>query len=470
MRKLNSLHPVPATVLPDFTRDILQLLRSNLTPRTLLEQLSTYHEKDLAAALPLLSREEQQRLFRVLPAPDLADVLEYVEDLPACFSQLPIRQKVAVLSAMETATASQLLQQLPRDSRDSLLELVTPEARQQLQLLRSFDEEEIGSRMSTNFIAISDTATVKEAMSQLITQAAHKDNISVLYLVDEHGLFCGAMDLKDLIIARESTPLAEITTVSYPYLYAHSSVEDCIPLLSGYAETSIPVLDDDNRLLGVVTAQDFVELLDSELGEDYARLAGLSAEEDLSESVSASVRKRLPWLCILLVLGLGVSATVGLFESIVAQLPVILCFQSLILDMAGNVGTQSLAVAIRVLMDSHLDRRSRLTLVWKEMRVGLINGVLLGVLSCLTIGLYLCWKGHPCVFAFAVSGCLGTAMVLAMMISSLSGTLIPLFFKAVGIDPAVASGPLITTVNDLVAVVTYYGLAWLILLNVLHLA
>ena len=166
----------------------------------------------------------------------------------------------------------------------------------------------------------------------------------------------------------------------------------------------------------------------------------------------------------MLILGFFVSATVGLFEEVIAQLPVIMSFQSLILGMAGNVGTQSLAVAIRVLMDQQIGGKRLFGLVWKETRVGLLNGFLLGLLSFGAIGVYLMLSGNTAIFAFSVSGCLGIAMVLAMLASSLSGTIIPILFKKLGVDPAVASGPLITTVNDLVAVVSYYGLAWLMLL------
>ena len=193
-----------------------------------------------------------------------------------------------------------------------------------------------------------------------------------------------------------------------------------------------------------------------------------ATQADLYEPLKTSVTKRLPWLAILLFMGTGVSAMVGLFESIVAQLPVIMCFQSLILDMAGNVGTQSLAVAIRVLMDKEVGARKKLRLILKECNVGLINGAILGVLSFVAIGGYLCIAGHNTHFAFSVSFCLGIAMVVAMVISSFSGTIIPLLFQKVGIDPAVASGPLITTVNDMVAVITYYGLSWLILINIMH--
>lgn len=224
-----------------------------------------------------------------------------------------------------------------------------------------------------------------------------------------------------------------------------------------YETKTVPV-DDDEVLIGVVT-------MDDARSDDYAKLGGLSEEEDLSESVCQSMRKRLPWLVILLVLGLGVSAVVGKFAAIAASLPVLLCFQSLILDMAGNVGTQSLAVAIRVLMDNGLERREKAMLVWKEMRVGFGNGIVLGGISSILVTGYLIITGTGVTLSLAVAGCLGLAMMLSMLVSALFGTLIPILFQQMGIDPAVASGPLITTVNDLVAVVTYYGLAGMLLVK-----
>lgn len=443
---------------------IPQLLRENDPPAKLAQALSRYHEKDIAEALPLLSREECQRLLGALNGQSLANVLEYAQEPQTYFSLLGIRKKAQVLSFLEASTGAEILKSLPKDTRCALLELTRPDIREELRLVGSFPQEQIGSRMSTNFIAIPAGATIKEAMTALVTQAAENDNISTLYVVEEDRSFCGAIDLKDLILAREGTPLSQITACSYPYLYARTETEDCLAFLRSYSENSIPVLDDDGRILGVVTARDLIDLLGEEWGEDYAKLGGLSAQEDLSEPVLRSVRKRAPWMCALLGLGLGVSATVGLFEQVVAQLPIIMCFQSLVLDMAGNVGTQSLAVAIRVLMDPQVGFRQKMQLVWKEIRVGLAGGILLGLLSFLAIGGYLCLKGNGVAFAFAVSGCLGAAMVLSMVVSSLAGTGIPIFFQKIGVDPAVASGPLITTVNDLVAVVSYYGLAWMLLL------
>ena len=165
------------------------------------------------------------------------------------------------------------------------------------------------------------------------------------------------------------------------------------------------------------------------------------------------------------------SSVVGVFETVVSQLTLVICFQSLILDMAGNAGTQSLAVTIRVLMDENLTGRQKLRLIWKEVRVGAANGCLLGAASFLFVGCYifLC-KDKSVPFAFAVSACIGFSLMAAMLISSFMGTVIPMLFHKINVDPAVASGPLITTVNDLTAVVAYYGLAWALLIQVLGLS
>ena len=257
---------------------------------------------------------------------------------------------------------------------------------------------------------------------------------------------------------------------SYPYVYANEQIEDCIERIKDYSEDSIPVLDSDNKLKGVLTSQDITQLVDDEMGDDYAKLAGLSSEEDLQEPLKKSILKRLPWLIILLGMGLLVSSVVGIFEHVVAHLTLIISFQSLVLDMAGNVGTQSLAVTIRVLMDEKISGRQKLYLIGKEARIGLVNGMVLGILSFLFIGLYLViLKGQSTLLAFTVSLCTGIALLVSILLSSIAGTVIPLIFKKLHIDPAVASGPLITTINDLVAVVTYYGLAWILLIYVLHL-
>ena len=458
------------TIHPDYKTEIVEILRSNLTPRLKKERILAYHENDIAVALEMLTADERSRLYFLLDGETLANIFEYSDHQSRYINELGIQKRLAVLSHLEITTVVECLRQMDRADRNTLLELLDEDTKRQVLLLNSFDEDEIGSRMTTNYIAVPAGIEVRQAMRSLIDQAAEKDNISTIYVVDADGALSGAIDLKDLIIAREGTELSAITKSSYPYVYAQEQIDQCIERIKDYSEDSIPVLGPDNTLRGVLTSQDITQLVDDELGEDYAKLAGLSAEEDLREPLRKSMGKRLPWLIILLGLGLVVSSVVGAFEGVVAHLTLIISFQSLILDMAGNVGTQSLAVTIRVLMDEQLSAREKALLVLKESRVGLANGLILGLMSFVFIGLYLLLlKSQPAALAFSVSMCTGAALILSILLSSITGTVVPLAFKKLNVDPAVASGPLITTLNDLVAVVTYYGLAWLLLINIMGL-
>ena len=453
-----------------FTDEVVRLARSGTSGAQLAQQLDDYHEKDIAAALEQLDQQHRLLVYHALGAERLSEVFAYLNDAGKYLRELPVESAASILQEMDADDAVDALETVPPDTRKDLLEQMDSEAKADVRLICSYDEDEIGSQMTTNFILIDRQLTVKQAMRALIAQAEENDNISTIYVSGENGVFCGAIDLKDLIIARENTSLETLISTSYPYVSAHERIEDCIERLKEYAEDSIPVLNEKKRLIGIITAQDIVEVVDDEMGDDYAKLGGLTAEEDLNESLLVSVKKRLPWLIILLFLDMVVSTVVGLFEGVVAHVALLVCFQSLILDMAGNVGTQSLAVTIRVLMDESLTARQKLELVWKEMRIGLCNGGLLGVLALLFIGLYVwLFKGKSLHYAFCLSGCVGVSLLLSMVISSFVGTAIPMFFKKIKVDPAVASGPLITTVNDLVAVVTYYSLSWLMLVEVFHL-
>ena len=457
----------------DYRAEILGIVRSNASPGIMRNKLEDYHENDLADVFPDLSVAERRKLCRILNLDMLADIFEYIDEKQAAeyLDEMDVRKAAAILSRMETEAVVDVLRMIPKEKRALLLELMDDEARKDMAVIAAFDDEEIGSRMTTNYIEIRENLTVKQAMTELVSQAAKNDNISTIFMVTADHTFYGAMDLKDLITARQDTRLEDLIVTSYPYVYGHELIDDCIEKLKDYSENSIPILDNDNKLLGVITSQSIVDLVDDEMGEDYAMFAGLTAEEDLKEPLKESMKKRLPWLLVLLALGTVVSSVVGVFEQVVSQLTIIMCFQSLILDMAGNVGTQSLAVTIRVLMDESLTGKQKVELVFKEMRIAFSNGAILGILSFLVLGLYIAlFKGKTWTFAYAVSGCIGLSLMVAMVISGAVGTLIPLFFKKINIDPAVASGPLITTINDLVAVVAYYGLCGILLIGVLHLA
>lgn len=455
---------------PDYTKELEAIIKSDVSNAEIRKQLEDYHENDIADVLEELTLEERKKLYRILGKETVSEIFTYLEDVEVYINELDSEAAADIIESMDADDAVDVLDELEEEKSQELIELLDEEARHDIDLIHSYDEDEIGSYMTTNFIVIKRGVTVRQAMKALVEQAADNDNIGTVYVEESDETFYGAIDLKDLIIARDYTRLEDLISTSYPYVYAKETVEQCIEDLKDYSEDSIPVLDNDNRILGVITAQDLIEVVDEELGEDYAMLGGLSAEEDLEEPVSQSIRKRIPWLIVLMFLGLGVSAVVGIFEKVVAELTLVMAFQSLILGMSGNVGTQSLAVTIRVLMDENLSMKEKMGLMWKETRIGFFNGVLLGILGFAVIGLYI-WliKGKPVMFAFAVSACIGLALVVAMVISGFNGAMIPIIFKKLKMDPAIVSGPLISTINDLVGVVVYYGLAWVFLINILHL-
>lgn len=456
---------------PGFAGQIVEIIKSTRSIDEMTEKLKDFHDKDIAQSFELLNTAERNLLYSALDAEWLADIISYIDNPVQYVEEIGIEKLAAIINEMDADDAVDLWSVIEESVKVKLRPMIDDETKTDIRLINSYEEDEIGSLITTNFICIKQNLTIRQAMHELVRQAGENDNISTIYVVDEKNRFCGAIDLKDLIIARESTKLETLISYAYPYLLDHEKISDTIQIIKDYAEDSLPVLDKNKKIVGIITSQDVVEAVDDELGEDYAKLAGLASEEDITETTKDSVKKRLPWLIILLFLGMGVSTVVGAFEGVVAVLPVVICFQSLILDMAGNVGTQSLAVTIRVLMDENLTGKDKLKLVVKEMKVGFCNGALLGILALVCLGVYIAlFKGYAFGTAMVISACVGVALLVAIVISSLIGTLVPMLFHKMKIDPAVASGPLITTVNDLVAVVTYYGLAWIFLIKLIRIA
>ena len=455
---------------PTYVEELLTLFRSNLGKEELLEKISDYHESDIADAMEQMTPEERKKLYPLLGEEYIAEILSYTEDAAEYLQEINLENAARVISEMDSDDAVDVLENLDADTKTRIVDLLDDDAEKDVKLILSYEDDEIGSKMTTNFIVIGKNLNIRQATHELIRQAGENDNISTIYVVDENEQYYGAIDLKDLIVARDYQDLDNLISTSYPYVGAHEKISECIERLKDYAEDSIPVLSEEGKILGVITAYDIVEAVDEEMGEDYAKLAGLTAEEDLEETTFQSMKKRLPWLVLLLFLGMGVSSVVGIFEPIVDRIALLICFQSMILDMAGNVGTQSLAVTIRVLMDEDISAMQKLGFVFKEMRIGFLNGLLLGSASFVVIGIFVhIMKQKSLFFSFALSGCVGISLLTAMVISSLVGVLVPMLFHKLKVDPAVASGPLITTVNDLVAVVTYYGLAEILLVDVFHL-
>lgn len=472
----DALNNAPANipgVRPDYDIEIVQLISQKLSPKVLREKLEEFHASDVADAFTRLDPTVREKLFKLLDVEHLAEVISYLdEDEQAEYlSAINIKKAIAILSEMEPAEAGTILKNMNRTRRDVIFELLDSETRSKLVKLAAYGEDEIGSQMSTDYIEIKKNYTIKQAMRSMRDQAreTNTDNLSILYVVDENDLYYGAIYIQDLFAAMADEELESIIQVNFPIVYASEPIDALMDDLKEYEEDSIPVLGSDNQIEGIITRQDLLELFAKEMSEDYARLAGLSSQEDLEETLFESLKKRTPWLILLLGLSLGVSVVIGMFESVVAALTVAVVFQSLILGMAGNVGTQSLAVSIRVLSDPDLTNKQRMRLVTKEVFAGLSNGVIIGLLSALVLGVFIHFSaGYDWMYAYAISACIAVAMLCSMVMSSFTGTAVPIVFQKLGIDPAVASGPLITTLNDLIGATTYYSMIWVFLIQMLH--
>lgn len=449
----------------DYREAILSIIRGDNSDELLKELLADYHANDIASALEELSDEERERILRVLDSEALSDILPYADDVAEYIQEMDAELAADVIEQMEVDDAVETLEALDEETRNDVLSHIEDDVKEEITLISSYNDDEFGSVMTTNFISIERSQTIKTAMKSLIEQAAENDNISTIF-VTENSAFYGTIALKDLIIARSEHSLDELISLNFPFVYDKDSIEENIEWIREYSEEIVPVLSADRQLLGVITAQDILNLVDAEMSEDFAKFAALSSDEDIVEPTLKSVKKRIPWLAALLILGLIVSAVVGLFEGMVRELPLIICFQSLILGMAGNVGTQSLAVTVRMLNSEGDEAKKKLRFVFKETRIAFLNGIIMALCSFVIIGAYLCLRGNPAQISFITSGCVALALWFAMMISGFTGAGIPMIFSKLGIDPAVASGPLITTVNDLVAVVSYYGLAYILLLKI----
>ena len=455
-------------------QELLSLIRSKSKPSYIKEELENYHDSDIAEVICYLTEEERKKLYRILGKERVSNVFTYLENVEDYIAELENETAADLIELMDADDALDVLQELEEEDKKQITSLMEKDALEDVRLLASFEDDQIGSKMTTNYIIVKKNDTIKSAMKHLIKYSKENDNIYTLFVKDENGKFYGSIDLKDLIRAREDDDLEDIIHTQYPYVYSTELIEECINDLKDASLDLYPVLNEKDELIGVITQDDLVEVVEDELTEDYAKLAGLHEAEEIDEPVFKSVKKRIVWLVCLLILGMFISLVVSQFETVIDGIPMIVFFQSVVLGMSGNAGTQSLAVTIRGLMDEDLSRKKIAKMVFKEVRVGLTNGLILSIISFGAVSLFLYVRNTPILGEalrindlLLIAGCVSGALIPAFILSSFIGCIVPIIFKKIKIDPAVASGPLITTLNDIVGIVSYYGLALLLFRSVL---
>ena len=455
----------------DFIQEILQIIRSNLPDHEIKEKLLEYHDSDIADVLDYLEIEERYRIAKILGVEEVSDVLTYMDEADELLDQISDEKVADIIENLDADDAVDLLQEMEEDEQEKILELIEDEeVKEDIELILSFDENEVGSLMTTNFVTILENDSVAVAMRKLIDQASENDNISTIFVTKENGEFIGALPLHDLIILRKTDKIQDKIMYNYPSIEGKAKIDESINSIKEYYEDIIPVVDEQNILIGVLTANDLVELIEDEATEDYHRLAGLTEEEEVNESIFQSIKKRIPWLALLLVLGLLVTSVISAFENVINAVTGAVIFQSLVFGMAGNGGTQALAVTLTsITSEDKLSKRKVAKMFFKELRVGFLNGALLGVFSFVVIFLFMVITKTNVIAntpyslqdALLVAGCVSGSLLLAITFSSLIGLLFPVLFKKLKIDPAVASGPMITTLNEIMSACIYYLLVGL---------
>ena len=443
----------------DFILEILNLIQNTMDDEVLSDELSQYHASDIADSFDELTDEEIRRLYDILPSEFLADIITYIEEKERYLDLMENEDVADILDNMESNDAAEVLEELDEEDILEINQLVEPETLEDINLINSYDDNELGSVMSTDYIEIKADLTIKQAMKAVINSANEVENINVIYVTDEVGKYVGIITLRDLIRARSTDLLEDIIKTNYPTLYDYSLLDEIDHDILDYELESYGVLDRRGLLIGIVNDETLIELVEEEYKEDYAMLAGISEIEDTTEPIYKSVLARLPWLAFLLVIGLLVSLLTSSFEKVILELTTVVFFQSLILGMAGNTGTQSLAVTISKLND---DEKKIGKVIKRELITGFLNGLIIAVIAFGLVMGFLLLRNEGMAACLKTALSVSISLIISMSIAAFLGAFVPYVLSKLKVDPAVASGPFITTINDIVAIIIYYSLASLL--------
>ena len=440
------------------TTDHLVMLAEMGREDQVQDALRRLHPADVAELFDAIEDDDvRARLFAHLDTPRAAAVLSLVNDQAreTLLDTLPETRLRAVLTALESDDAADLLAELPRPQVERLLQAIPPRLSADVRDLLRYDEESAGGLMQREFVALPADATVDDAIDSVRRRAADVPDIHNIFVVDDHQKLIGVLPLRLLILANPRTPLRNIMQAEPVAAHTGMDQEEVAALFSKYDLLSLPVVDGAGRLVGRITVDDAVDVIEEEASEDIYRLAGLGDEASVHESVRDSVRRRLPWLIINLGTCFLSAAVVALFEGTIRNVAIAAAFMTMVAGSGGNAGVQTLTLVVRGLALGELTFLNARSVIVKELVAGALNGVALGVVAA--VFAYF-WKGGP-----LIGLVVALAIVGDLCIAALVGVLIPLGLKWCGIDPAVASAVVLTTFTDCCGFFFFLGLLSLLL-------
>jgi magnesium transporter len=448
-------------------KEICHLVEKETKPSVLKTRLKNYHPFDLSEALLMVNDDGRQVIYTHAEDKQLSIALSHLEEEKAhdMLSAFEPKRIALFLSLMEPDDAVDIIQCFDEDEHIAIYSHMDEQKKLKIKHLEAYGKGTAGSEMNNNYIKIHYNMGVKEAMRILVEKAASLETIDTLFVIDDDDRLIGVVDLKDLIVAKHPTKIKTIMDTNVISHHVTDDLVDTILDIQDYDILAMPIINDKHIIEGVITMSDTLDIIESEADDDYAQLAALPTEYDFFEPAFKSAKRRLPWLALLLGLNLLVALVLNQYVSTIDQVVALVMFQPLILGMAGNLGTQSLAVTVLKLAKSTIKTRKDVTQhIIKELGVGLVNGIILGILAFIMAFVFLTVVSVGTVEPLYIAIVLGASVVVALLVSAFLGSTIPLTLNQFGIDPAIASGPFITTLNDIVALIVYFSLAGIIIL------
>ncbi|HCT95502.1 magnesium transporter [Vagococcus sp.] len=439
------------TIAEDFSQ-LREHLRAN-DIQAFRSEFLDLHIYDQGQFYLKLEEDERQLLYAYLSPKEMADMFDVLEeeqeDVEGLLKEMKPSYVAEMLAEMYTDNAVDTLKQLDRQDVAKYLSIMSKESAAEIKNLLHYEDETAGAIMTTEYVAIESQQTVGSAMRLLKEEASKAETIYYVFVKDVNDFLVGVISLRDLIINDDDMLISDIMNERVISVKVGDDQQDVARTMRDYNLLAIPVTDYDGRLLGIVTVDDIIDVMDEEATSDYSGLAGVDVDE-VTENPFKAAAKRLPWLITLLFLGMSTATLIGRYEELVSEASILAVFISLITGTAGNAGTQSLAVAVRRLAVQD-DERGFMSLIIGEVLTGLITGFVTGVTIFLIVGI---WKQN-----FMLGFVIGMAMLCAITVANLAGSLIPMVMDKLGFDPAVASGPFITTLSDLTSVLIYFNIA-----------
>lgn len=431
--------------------------------------LNSFHPYDVAK---LIEEQEQQIIDKFYTYFTPLELVPFFEHFNFNFAAeqlelLNIKTSIKIISELEIDDAANILRKYDDVTQKKYLHGLFKEKANLLRKVLEYDQNKIGSLMNPSFISVPFSITVKDASKLMVQQAKEVDNIDYIYVV-ENKILKGVLSLKELLIAKQSDFISDVLNDNIQTLTIDDDKSKCIKIMQDYDIGALPIVDENNQMLGIITVDDVIDVVEHEVSEDFGKFAGITDGEidKVDEKVFKSVKKRIPWLLLLLFIGIFTSSIIASFETTIAQVAILAVFLTLVLDMAGNVGTQSLATTVRLLSSNQLeDKKDIRKHLLRESGIGLLNSFVVTFLIIIVVLLFQVIQNHQFDFYYLkVSLVIGAGMIVSLFVSNLVGTLIPIIIAKFHLDPATASGPFITTISDIIALLIYFGLATIFLL------